>query len=81
MSTTTIRVSREAHTLLAELSEQTNKPMSAVLTDALEVYYRTLFLQATNAAFERLRAEGGGADYDAEMRIWDSTLLDGLEDY
>ncbi|HEY7033547.1 MAG TPA: hypothetical protein VH482_19580 [Thermomicrobiales bacterium] len=37
---------------------------------------------AYDAAYERLRADPiASAEYDAEMALWDSTLMDGLEEW
>jgi hypothetical protein len=38
--------------------------------------------EAVNASYARLRADPiASAEYDAEMALWDVTLMDGLEDW
>ncbi len=81
MATTTVRVTEETHAALRDLAMETGEPMQEVVAKAVEAYRRRLFLEAANADYARLRADPQAwAEELEERRLWDSTLLDGLED-
>src|SRR5205085_11333896 len=76
----TVRVSETAHRMLKELAEQTGQTMMDVLDQALEVYRRKLFLEQVNAGYAELRADSAAwAEHLAERKLWDATLMDGLD--
>jgi hypothetical protein len=79
MSTVMVRVDRESHGKLKELSARLGKPMPEVLAAAIEQYRRTELLKATNRGYARLRRKT--ADWRQETKergAWDATLADGL---
>jgi hypothetical protein len=81
MMTTTVRVSAETRAALRDLAAETGESMQEVLAKAVEAYRRRLFLEAANADYARLRADPRTwAEELEERRLWDATLLDGLED-
>lgn len=80
MSTPTIPVSETAHQILQELAEQTGQSMTDVLDKALDAYRRKLFFEQLNAGYAALRADPQAwAEELEERKLWDATLLDGLD--
>ena len=81
MATTTVRVDDQTHATLRELSCDMRESMQAILAKAVEAYRRQQFLIAANADYARLRADPEAwAEELEERRLWDNTLMDGLED-
>lgn len=80
MSTPTIPISETTQKVLCELVEQTGKTMTEVLDKALDDYRRKLFIEAVNAGYAALRADPQAwADELAERKLWEATLMDGLD--
>jgi hypothetical protein len=80
METLTVRISRSAHAVLRELSEEVDEPMTEVLSKAIEAYRRQRFLDALNADFAALRADPDAwAEEQQDRAAWDATLADGLD--
>ena len=68
--TTTIRVSREAHQRLAELSASTGKPLGSVLEDAIEALLALQFAREATQQLDALRRDPEAwADYLAETDL------------
>ncbi len=57
MSTTTIRISREAHQRLIELSEAADSSLTSTVEDAIEALVARRFAERTAAQLDALRAE------------------------
>lgn len=55
MGTVMVRIGRESHQALQELSEQAGEPMSVVLARAIEEYGRKRFLEGANDDLAALR--------------------------
>ena len=82
MSTTSIRVEKQTHARLAELSESQHRPMAKIVAEAVARYDKALFWEAVDEAYERMNADPEDrAAFDAEVAAWDVTLLDGLAEY
>jgi len=80
MQTTTIRISEASRRILREISRRDNKPMQAVLEQAIEAYRRQTFLVGLSADFATLREnEPEWQAEKAERAAWDITLADGEE--
>jgi hypothetical protein len=80
MSTPTVPISDASHRLLRELAEQTGQTMTDVLDKALDVYRRKVFFEQLNAGYAALRADPEAwAELEAERKLWDTTLMDGLD--
>jgi hypothetical protein len=78
---TTIRVSEKTRATLHELARDEDAPMAEVVERAIEQYRRARFLDAVNAGYAALRADPvAWAEVEAERRLWDATLADGLEE-
>ena len=74
--TLTVRITRSAHAALRSLSEETD-----VLDKAIEAYRRASFLAGLNEDFAALRQNRAAWEEEQqELRAWDATLVDGLED-
>ena len=80
MSAPTLAISEAANRLLQELAEQTGQPASVVLDKALDDYRRKVFFEKLNAGYAELRADPEAlAEMEAERKLWDATLMDGLD--
>lgn len=80
MSAPTVRISEVSRQILKELAEQTGQTMMDVLDKALDAYRRKLFFEQMNAGYAELRADPEAwAEAEAERKLWDSTLMDGLD--
>lgn len=82
MSTTSIRVEKQTHQRLSDLSVSQHRPMAKIVEDAIAIYEKELFWEAMEEGYAQLNANPEDrAAFDAEVSAWDSTLNDGLEDY
>jgi hypothetical protein len=82
MSAPTVRISEASHQILKELAEHTGKTMMDVLDKALDTYRRTLFFEQLNAGYAEFRADPKAwAEHQAERKLWDATLMDGLDSH
>jgi hypothetical protein len=80
MSAPTVRISEASHQLLTQLAKQTGQTTMDVLDKALDAYRRKLFFEQLNAGYAELRADPEAwAEHLAERKLWDATLMDGLE--
>lgn len=80
MSVPMVSISEASHQLLKELAEQTGQTMMDVLDKALDAYRRKLFFEQMNVGYAELRADPEAwAEHQAERKLWDATLMDGLE--
>jgi hypothetical protein len=80
MSTPTVSISESSHQVLKELAEQTGQTMMDVLDKALDAYRRKVFFDRLNAGYAELRADPEAwAEHLAERKLWDATLMDGLD--
>lgn len=81
MAPTTVKIPQKAHAALVGMAAEQKRPLSELLADLIEQERRRAFLVASNEAFARLRADPEEwADYQAEHRGTEGTLMDGLED-
>lgn len=82
MNTTSIRVEKETHAKITELSESQHRPMAKIVAEAVARYDDDLFWEAAREGYERMNADPEDrAEFDAEVAAWDVTLNDGLEDF
>jgi hypothetical protein len=80
MSAPTVPISEASYRLLKELAEQTGQTAVDVLDKALDAYRRKLFFDQMNAGYAELRADPEAwAEHLAERKLWDATLMDGLD--
>ncbi len=78
----TIRIPSTAHAVAQRLAESGNRSIGNVIAEALERYDEEQWWADVHAGYARLRADPvASAEYDAEMALWDSTLMDGLEEW
>ena len=81
MATTTIRVSIEVREKIAELSKAEGKTTAQLIKEMVEEREKQQFFEGLAEDFRRLRNDPEAwADYQNEIALWDSTLMDGLED-
>src|SRR5205085_442806 len=80
MPSPTVRISPFAHRELSKLSRQTGTSMQDVLDRAIDSYGRAHMLETLNQSYSALRRDPQAwRDELAERRLWERTLLDGLE--
>lgn len=80
MATPSIQISEQSHRVLRELAEQTGQTVEAVLEKAVDAYRRKLFFEQLNAGYAALRADPEAwAELESERKVWDATLMDGLD--
>jgi hypothetical protein len=80
MSTPTVPISEASHQILKELAEQTGQTMMDVLDKALDAYRRKLFFEGLKEDYAALRADPEAwAEELAERKLWETTLMDGLD--
>ena len=80
MTTQTVPVSEASQQLLRELSAQTGLSATEILDQALDAYRRKVFFEQMNAGYAALRADPEAwAEHEAERKLWDATLMDGLD--
>ena len=80
MSPPTVCISEASLRLLKEMAEQTGQTMTDVLDKALDAYRRKVFFERLNAGYAELRADPEAwAEHLAERKLWDATLMDGLD--
>jgi hypothetical protein len=77
----TLKISAETHAVLAELAAEDKRAMGEVVAEMTERERRRRFLEGANEDLARLRADPAEwADYRAEIRSMEGTLMDGLDD-
>ncbi len=76
----TVRVTEKTRAVLRALARERDIPIHEVEERAVELYRRHQVLEATNEAYAALRADSAAwEELEAEHRLWDVTLADGLE--
>jgi len=80
MSERTIPISDASHQLLNKLAEETGQTTLEVINNALDAYRRELFFRQMDAGYAELRDDSKAwAEHQAERKLWDAALLDGLD--
>ena len=74
--TTTVRMREETREALRKLENLTGERPQDLLARAVEDLRRRVILEQTSEAYARL----GGAANLPEIKAWEGTLADGLED-
>ena len=81
MPTTTIRLSERAREEARELARLTGKPISQAVESAIRRERRRLFFAQYRHAAAAVAADAGTAEQEAaELALYETTLMDGLED-
>jgi len=81
MGTTTIRVSTDVRDLLAEIASAEGKTSNELIRSFIAEHQKREFFKKLGEDFARLRADKEAwAEYQSEVALWDTALLDGLED-
>ena len=76
-----VRVSENARRSLGDLAAKMDKPMQAILDEAVEAYRRRCFLREANEAYKALRNDPKVWKAELqERRAWDAALSDGLDE-
>lgn len=80
-ATTTIRVPTTTHERLQTIANQESRSIGRLIEAMLDDYEEREFFTRLGEDFARLQSDPEAwADYQAEMRLWDATLMDGLDD-
>ena len=81
MASVTVKIPSAAHAKLAALATAQERSMGEVLADLIEQEERRRLFDEADAAYARLQADPAAwADYQAEIRSMEGTLMEGLED-
>lgn len=81
MASTTIRISHKAREEARALARAAGKPISLAVEDAIRRERRRLFFEQYRQAAAAVRADPQAmAEEEADLVIWEETLMDGLED-
>jgi hypothetical protein len=82
MESQTIRVSKATRDILRDLAAKAQTTMAAIAEEAVKEYEQKKFWENYYAGYSALRADPvAWADYQDEMKLWETTLADGLEDW
>jgi hypothetical protein len=77
---TSIRVYPETHAVLTSLAKRSRQPLTQYLAWLAEAERRRVFFEELTESVDRLRADPEAwAEYQAESKALDGTLMDGLE--
>lgn len=80
LGTVTVRVDRTTHARMVEIAEAERRNLTELVALAVDLYWRERMFEQADAAYAALRADPiANAAWEAEMALWDSTLMDGLE--
>ena len=80
MSASTVSLSEASHQILKDLAKRTGQTMTNALEKAVDAYRRKVFFEQMNAGYAELRSDPvAWAEHLAERKLWDSTLMDGLD--
>lgn len=75
-----VRISESTHVALRDLSYLEDTSMQEIIEKAVEQYRRRRFLEGLSDDFLALRGDPQmSEEYDEEARIWDNTIMDGLD--
>ena len=81
MATTTVRLTRETHLELRQITQKEGQSIQTVLDRLVSDYRRRTMLEEGNRAYAALRQDPKAwAEELAERTAWDNTLSDGLKD-
>jgi predicted transcriptional regulator len=81
MSQTTVRISERTRETLREIAQARQETMQSVLENAVEEYRRKRFFEDLDAEYAKLQEDPEAWDaYQAELKVWDATLMDGLSE-
>jgi predicted CopG family antitoxin len=79
--TTTIRVKKDLYNTVKSIAKEKNKNMQDILDEAIKDYKKREFFDSLNAAYAKLSANPKvWKEAERDREVWDTTLLDGLED-
>lgn len=81
MASTMIRVDEKTHKSLKEMANEEHTSVGQIVADMTKRRKREAFWKAMHESYERLRADPEAwKSYQDDIRAWDATLMDGLED-
>jgi predicted transcriptional regulator len=82
MESQTIRVSKTTRDILHELAVKAGTTMAAIAEEAVKEYEKKKFWENYYAGYKALRADAiAWAEYQDEIKLWETTLADGLEEW
>jgi predicted transcriptional regulator len=80
MTSTSVRISRQAHEALKEMAAREHRSLGDVLDEAIAQYRDRQFWLETREAYTRLREDPAAWQvFTDELAEWDATLMDGLD--
>ena len=79
MTSTTVRITDEMRDTLRQLADEEHETMQTILARALERYRRERMFARADEIYAAMTPEEW-VEEEAERALWDTTLIDGLED-
>jgi hypothetical protein len=80
MPSTTVRIDRQSYASLQELASSAGETMQSILERAIKEYQAKRFWEEMDSAYRSLQADPAAWKEECnERRIWDATLMDGLD--
>ena len=79
MVSTTVQITEDVQGKLRELAEQEHESVQTIIALAVERYRRERMLERANEIYAAMTPEEW-AEEEAEIALWEGTLMDGLED-
>lgn len=81
MPTTTVRIREETRQLLHTLAREKGTSIASLIAQAAETMRRQHLLEKSNAAYASMRDDAAAWEVEQEeRRVWEDTLLDGVEE-
>jgi predicted transcriptional regulator len=74
-----MRISDNTADLLNQLAKETKKTKSSLIEKAVSAYAQELFVRAANQEYARVNKGRKDKSLEKELKIWDVTLSDGLD--
>jgi hypothetical protein len=79
MERQTIRVSTTTRDILRDLALKAGTTMAAIAEEAVKEYERKKFWENYYSGYKALKADPSAwAEYQDEIKLWDTTLADGF---
>ena len=80
MPGSTVRISDGSRKILRDLSRKRKSSMQHVLDEALREYQAKVYFDELSAYYRELKADPAAwAEEMEERRLWDATLMDGID--
>jgi hypothetical protein len=77
----TINIKEATRQIIDQLTKETSQTTEEIIERAVKDYYNKQFWKSANEGWEKLRSDPVAWQEELEeRRLWEATLMDGLED-